>query len=96
MNKKQIQSTVAASAAHQPKATMEEQLSDAQHKAEELGIEIGQVMEVERVDKMFACANADVVSIDEETNKKLVRKIDWYVLPWSRVLYVLQYFDKGV
>jgi ACS family allantoate permease-like MFS transporter len=78
------------------KASIEKELGVAKVKADELGIEVGHVQNFKGADKMFAYASADAMSIDEETNKKLVRKIDLNVLPWLCVLYVLQYLDKGV
>ncbi|KAF2811382.1 MFS transporter [Mytilinidion resinicola] len=47
-------------------------------------------------DKYLAYANTNTIIIDEETNKKLCRKIDMNVLPWLCGLYILQYLDKGV
>ncbi|KAF2490625.1 MFS transporter [Lophium mytilinum] len=47
-------------------------------------------------DKYLAYANTNSTIIDEETNKRLCRKIDMNVLPWLCGLYVLQYLDKGV
>jgi hypothetical protein len=78
------------------KASLEKEFGVAQHKADELGIEMGHVKEVKGVDKMFAYASVDAISIDEATNRRLVRKIDSNVLPWLCVLYILQYLDKGV
>jgi hypothetical protein len=51
---------------------------------------------IKGVDKAFEYANSEAVSIDEKTNKYLLRKIDWNILPWLCGLYVLQYLDKGV
>lgn len=36
------------------------------------------------------------VTLDEATNKRLLRKIDTNVLPWLCGLYIFQYLDKGV
>lgn len=47
-------------------------------------------------DIVFAYANAEATSIDAETDKRILRKIDTKVLPWLCGLYVLQYLDKGV
>jgi MFS transporter, ACS family, allantoate permease len=93
MAEKEVQTPVVAS---MRKSSIEKEIGAAKIKADELGIEVGHVQDFKGADKMFAYASADAMSIDEETNKKLVRKIDMNVLPWLCVLYVLQYLDKGV
>jgi ACS family allantoate permease-like MFS transporter len=67
-----------------------------QEAAEDLGLEVGHVKEIKGADGAYSYASAVAVEIDEKTNKHLVRKIDWHVLPWLCGLYVLQYLDKGV
>ena len=52
--------------------------------------------DIKGVDKAFVYASSEAISIDEKTNKYLLRKIDWHILPWLCGLYVLQYLDKGV
>jgi ACS family allantoate permease-like MFS transporter len=51
---------------------------------------------VKGADAVFAYANAEAVPVDDETNRRLLRKIDTRVLPWLCGLYILQYLDKGV
>ena len=34
----------------------------------------------------------DTSSVDE---KKLMRRIDWHVVPWLAVLYLLNFLDRG-
>jgi hypothetical protein len=34
----------------------------------------------------------DVSSVDE---RKLMRRIDWHVVPWLAVLYLLNFLDRG-
>ena len=34
----------------------------------------------------------DMSDIDE---KKLMRKVDWHVIPWLALLYLLSYLDRG-
>lgn len=34
----------------------------------------------------------DVSTVDE---KKLMRRIDWHVVPWLAVLYLLNFLDRG-
>jgi hypothetical protein len=94
MNEKQAHAEVEPTATG--KKSMEKGLNQVRDRAEELGVEVGHVKELKGADKMFAYASADAIIINEETNKKLVRKIDRNVLPWLCVLYVLQYLDKGV
>ena len=38
------------------------------------------------------CPDVDTSSIDE---RKLMRKIDWHVVPWLAVLYLLNFLDRG-
>ncbi|KAH6652320.1 major facilitator superfamily domain-containing protein [Truncatella angustata] len=40
--------------------------------------------------------NSQPVVLDDETSRRLLRKIDTHVLPWLCGLYILQYLDKGV
>lgn len=75
---------------------IKKELKIATHKASELGIEINHVTELKGADKMFAYASTAAITIDDATNRRLVRKIDLHVLPWLCGLYVLQYLDKGV
>lgn len=86
----------AAGPALAAKPSIEKELGDAKATAQEIGIEVGHVAGLKGADKMFAYASASPISIDEEMNKRLVRKIDWHILPWLCLLYVLQYLDKGV
>ena len=34
----------------------------------------------------------DISTVDE---RKLIRKIDWHVVPWFAVLYLLSFLDRG-
>ena len=36
--------------------------------------------------------DVDTSSIDE---RKLMRKIDWHVVPWPALLYLLNFLDRG-
>lgn len=38
------------------------------------------------------CPEVDTSRIDE---RKLMRKIDWHVVPWLAVLYLLNFLDRG-
>ena len=38
------------------------------------------------------CPDVDTSGIDE---RKLMRKIDWHVVPWLAVLYLLNFLDRG-
>ncbi|KAH8650027.1 major facilitator superfamily domain-containing protein [Xylariales sp. PMI_506] len=41
-------------------------------------------------------APSGTIQLDQETDRRLLRKIDTRILPWLCGLYVLQYLDKGV
>lgn len=43
---------------------------------------------------MKAFASGEVVEIDEATNKRLLRIIDWHLMPLLCVIYGLNYLDK--
>lgn len=51
---------------------------------------------VKGADILLSYVDPDAPALDAETNRRLVRKIDIYVLPWLCGLYILQYIDKGV
>ena len=38
------------------------------------------------------CPDVDTSGIDE---RRLMRKIDWHVVPWLAVLYLLNFLDRG-
>ncbi|KAI9805254.1 MAG: hypothetical protein M1833_005707 [Piccolia ochrophora] len=44
--------------------------------------------------KAFAGLDGEEIHIDEETNRKLLRKIDWNLMPLLCVVYGLNYLDK--
>jgi MFS transporter, ACS family, allantoate permease len=46
-------------------------------------------------DQALEIVGDTLIEIDEATNRRLLRKIDWNVLPWLCTLYFLQYLDKG-
>ncbi|KAM5350826.1 hypothetical protein ACJ41O_007331 [Fusarium nematophilum] len=41
-------------------------------------------------------AGLESVTLDRETNKRILRKIDWQLMPVLCVTYALQYYDKAV
>ena len=43
------------------------------------------------VDNVY-CPEVDTSGIDE---RKLMRRIDWHVVPWLAVLYLLNFLDRG-
>jgi ACS family allantoate permease-like MFS transporter len=43
---------------------------------------------------MKAFANGEIVVIDDETNKRLLRQIDWHIMPILCVVYGMNYLDK--
>jgi hypothetical protein len=44
--------------------------------------------------KALELEEGEVITIDEETNRRLLRKIDWHVMPLLCVIYGLQYLDS--
>ncbi|KAK5111763.1 hypothetical protein LTR62_004683 [Meristemomyces frigidus] len=64
--------------------------------AYELGIASDHIADTKGADGVLRYAAAIAVEIDEPTNKRLLRLIDYHVLPWLCGLYILQYLDKGV
>lgn len=64
--------------------------------AAELGIDPGHVKELKGADGVLQYASQESIEIDEDTNRRILRKIDWHIMPWLCGLYVLQYLDKGV
>ncbi|GAM43494.1 hypothetical protein TCE0_050r18352 [Talaromyces pinophilus] len=47
------------------------------------------------VDKQLAMQNQPI-AVDEETNKRLLRKVDWRLMPVMCFTYALQYYDKAL
>lgn len=43
---------------------------------------------------MKAFANGEIVEVDEETNKRILRTIDWHIMPIMCVVYGMNYLDK--
>ncbi|KUJ09735.1 MFS transporter [Mollisia scopiformis] len=94
---KTLQITSTPSDGEIPDTDIEKVISRNPH----LDVEPGQVSNlkdahIKGVDKAYAYASVDIISIDEKTNKHLFRKIDTHVLPWLLGLYVLQFLDKGI
>lgn len=44
--------------------------------------------------KAFSSYQGQVLEISEETNRKLLRKIDWHLMPILCIVYGLNYLDK--
>lgn len=44
--------------------------------------------------KAFTQAQGDIVELDEETNRRLLRKIDWNLMPMMCAVYMLNFLDK--
>lgn len=65
--------------------------------AAELGVATGRVTNDKGADGVLQYADAEGIEADEpRQDKRLLRLIDWPVLPWLCGLYVLQLLDKGV
>lgn len=43
---------------------------------------------------MKAFENGEVIEVDEATNKRLLRIIDWHMMPIMCVIYGINYLDK--
>lgn len=74
-------------------------MNEIKHTATDAAVEMGiqeSHVKAKGADAAFAYASIEALTIDEATNKRLLRKIDSHVLPWLCTLYVLQYLDKGV
>ena len=44
--------------------------------------------------KAFAAAEGQAIVLDEATNKRLLRKIDWNLMPIMCAVYMLNFLDK--
>lgn len=44
--------------------------------------------------KAFQQAEGDMIVLDEETNRRLLRKIDWNLMPMMCAVYMLNFLDK--
>jgi len=44
--------------------------------------------------KALELEQGEVITIDDETNRRLLRKIDWHVMPLLCIIYGLQYLDS--
>lgn len=44
--------------------------------------------------KAFEKSGGQVIELDEETNKRLLRKIDWNLMPIMCTVYMLNFLDK--
>jgi MFS transporter, ACS family, allantoate permease len=64
--------------------------------AADLGIQKAHIADVKGADGVLQYAGAEAIEVEDATNKRLLRRIDWHVLPWLCGLYVLQFLDKGV
>ncbi len=61
---------------------------------EEIGAN-GEVLVLDKdVDTALKFTIGKHVVIDEESNRRVLRKIDWHLLPIMCTLYFLQYLDK--
>jgi ACS family allantoate permease-like MFS transporter len=54
----------------------------------------GELFKQRGVDEAGRFAGVHALVVDEETNRKIRRKIDWHMLPIMGFLYMLQYLDK--
>ncbi|KAH8892122.1 MFS transporter [Thozetella sp. PMI_491] len=52
------------------------------------------LVDVKGADEAAPYATGHGIQLDEETSKRLLRKIDWNMMPLMCILYMLQYLDK--
>ncbi|KAI9738826.1 MAG: hypothetical protein M1834_008333 [Cirrosporium novae-zelandiae] len=52
------------------------------------------VVDADEAMKAFAGHEGEVLEVDEATNKRLLRKIDWHLMPLLCAVYGLNYLDK--
>jgi len=64
----------------------------------QMSVDNGKLMEhshdADEAMKAFADSHGVSLEIDEATNKRLLRKIDWNLLPIMCIVYGLNYLDK--
>ncbi len=51
-----------------------------------------EAVEVQEIIRTVYRPEVDTSGIDE---KKLMRRIDWHVVPWLALLYLLNFLDRG-
>ena len=56
------------------------------------GFKDPEAVEVQEIKDNVYRPEVDTSSVDE---KKLMRRIDWHVVPWLAVLYLLNFLDRG-
>lgn len=58
-------------------------------------IEDGVVKAIDKdADAALQFLSQGTIHIDEETDKRIRRTIDWHIMPWMFGIYMLQYLDK--
>ncbi|KAH8885258.1 MFS general substrate transporter [Thozetella sp. PMI_491] len=62
--------------------------------ADNASIEKADLVKLDGADEAGAFVGAQAMIIDEETNTRILRRIDWHMLPIMSGLYMLQYLDK--
>lgn len=87
--------TASADSAQQADSKMESQVKTATAIDEDFGHgETGETPLATTADEAFKFVGHRRIDVDEETSKRICRKIDWHILPPMCLLYGLQYLDK--
>lgn len=60
---------------------------------EHLSIEEGH-LSTKGADDAFNFLNTHGTTVDTDAEKRVLRKIDWHIMPWLCALYFLQFLDK--
>jgi ACS family allantoate permease-like MFS transporter len=65
--------------------------------SQEMGLSMEEgifVKDIKGGDAALQYVTGEIIEIDPETDKRILSKIDWHLLPWMFGLYMLQYLDK--
>lgn len=67
-------------------------IADSDEKGRAVNVErVDSVKDAERVQPAVYNAHIDVSGVDE---RKLLRKLDWWLVPWLSFLYLLSFLDR--
>jgi ACS family allantoate permease-like MFS transporter len=74
----------------------EEDLPDAKVHSKQQATEnvIGHQLDADEALRAFESLNGEVITIDAETNKRLLRIIDWHLMPLMCLVYGMNYLDS--
>lgn len=66
--------------------------SEPEKESQTLSHDINLHEQVSKFDDNLYCPDVDTSGVDE---RKLIRRIDWHIVPWVAVLYLLNFLDRG-